>query len=1024
MSEGTPGVDTGSSPSEAPSERGVDAAAGALLERVRAALERPRRATYRLQLGPSLTFEGVARLAPYLDALGISEVYLSPCFRAGPGSSHGYDVVDHGSFNPEFGSLATFEAMAQTLRERDLGIVLDIVPNHMGVAGDTNPWWLDVLENGPVSRYAAFFDINWTPIRAPLRNVLLLPVLPDQYGTALEAGMLSLEFAEGAFFIRYAGARLPLAPRSYPRILRHRFDRLRERLGEDHPSLHELMSILTAIDHLPPPTEPDPARREEQAREKEVVKRRLAGLAKESEDVRAYIDDNVSAFNGSPGDPASFDLLDALLGEQAYRLADWRVAGDEVNYRRFFDVNHLAAIRMEVPQVFETTHRLVARLIGAGLVTGLRVDHPDGLYAPGEYFRRLQEEAIVHVARRLVPDLDAAHADALLARHRIARTDPAGPDARPLWVLAEKILLGEEALPDWWLVGGTTGYDFLVSVNGLFVDRSASRQMTAIYHRFVRERPAMADLAYEARRLIMQTTMAGETNQLGHRLSALADRNRRSRDFTLPILVRAIRETIACFPIYRTYVGDEAVEVSTRDRAYIQRAIAEAQRRNPQVSTSVFDFLRDVLVLRVPAPSGDPTAWRDFVARFQQATGPVMAKGVEDTAFYRYHRLVSLNEVGGDPARFGEAVAAFHGRNMTRRERWPASLLATSTHDTKRGEDVRARIDVLSEIPAEWHARVRRWRRLARRFKRPVAGALAPARNEEYLLYQTLVGAWPVEEWDEARPRFTDRIQAYMEKAVKEAKVHTGWINPDPDYDVAVREFVAGILAPGSPLVADLRPFQALVARHAMVSSLAQTVLKIASPGIPDFYRGTEGWDLALVDPDNRGPVNFEAARARLDTLAAEIEARADRTALCAGLLEGWRDGRIKLFTIMRALGVRRADPGLFVEGDYLPLTASGRQIDHLVAFARRRAGRAVIAVAPRLTVRLTGFSGEWPLGEAGWADTWVGLDDPDLGGTWMDRFTGAHLDTESVNGRPALRASRLFAHFPVALLERARGAA
>jgi (1->4)-alpha-D-glucan 1-alpha-D-glucosylmutase len=1017
MSEGTP-------PPEAPLEREVDADGAALLERVREALYRPRRATYRLQLGPSLTFEGVAQLAPYLDALGISEVYLSPCFRAAPGSSHGYDVVDHSSFNPEIGSVATFEAMAQSLAERGLGVVLDIVPNHMGIAGDANPWWLDVLETGPASRYAGFFDINWTGLRPALRNTLLLPVLSDQYGTALEAGTLTLEFAEGGFFVRYAGARLPLAPHSYARVLRHRIEALRERLGEDHPGFHDLMSILTAIDHLPARTETDPARREELAREKEVVKRRLAGLVKEFENLQVFVEDNVTAFNGTPGDPASFDLLDALLGEQAYRLADWRVAGDEVNYRRFFDVNHLAAIRMEVPQVFEATHRLVSRLVGAGLVTGLRVDHPDGLYGPGEYFRRLQEEAVVHVARRLAPDLDSAQAEALLTRHRAAAADPAGPGARPLWVLAEKILLAEEALPDWWLVAGTTGYDFLVSVNGLFVDRGASRQMTAIYHRFVGERSAMADLAYEARRLIMQTTMAGETNQLGHRLTALADRNRRSRDFTLPILVRAIRETIACFPVYRTYVRDEAGEVSARDGAYIARAIAEAQRRNPQMSSSVFDFLRDLLVLRVPGPADDPTEWRDFVARFQQATGPVMAKGVEDTAFYRYHRLVSLNEVGGDPARFGEAVAAFHGRNATRQGRWPGSLLATSTHDTKRGEDVRARIDVLSEIPAEWHARVRRWRRLARRFKRPVAGALAPARNEEYLLYQTLVGAWPVQEWDEARLRFTDRIQAYMEKAVKEAKTHTGWINPDPDYDAAVREFVAGILAADSALVADLRPFQALLARHGMLNSLAQTVLKIASAGIPDFYQGTEGWDLALVDPDNRRPVNFDAARARLDTLAAEIEATADRPALCARLLEEWRDGRVKLFTIVRGLGLRRADPGLFVEGDYLPLTPRGRQADHLLAFARRSAGRAVIAVVPRLTVRLTGFSGELPLGEAVWADTWVGLDDPRLDGTWVDHFTGEHVDTESVDGRPALRASRLFAHFPVALLERARGAA
>jgi len=984
---------------------------------------RPRNATYRLQLGPSLGFDHVAALAPYLVALGVTDAYLSPCFKCGPGSSHGYDVTDHNAFNPEIGSAATFDRMAATLAARELGIILDIVPNHMGIAGDANPWWMDVLENGPSSPRASFFDIEWAPPKPELRNKVLLPILPDQYGKVLESGQLQLELADGMFLLRCAGARLPIAPDSYRRVLTHRLEGLAARLGEEDVHLQELRSILTALAHLPDRTDTDPARIEERLREKEVVKRRLAALLKESAEIRDFVEDNVRAFTGTPGEPASFDLLDALLSEQTYRLADWRVAGDEVNYRRFFDVNHLAAIRMERPEVFAASHELVLRLVGEGKLTGIRVDHPYGLYAPGEYFSRLQESAIVATARRLAPTLAPPAAEALVAHYRAAReANPNAPAARPLWIAAEKILMPEEPLPEWWAVAGTTGYDYLASVNGLFVDRSTSRQMTAIYTRFAGPAEPMADLSYAAKRLIMQVSMASEIVQLGLHLDRISERNRLSRDFTLASLVRAIREVIAAFPVYRTYVGGRGDEPSARDRGYIDRAVAEAKRRNPTVNVSIFDFVREALLLRHPPGSDEHerAERRRFAMRFQQTTGPVTAKGVEDTALYLYNRLVSLNEVGGGPARYGESVAAFHEKNAKRLELWPDSLVCTSTHDTKRGEDVRSRISVLSEVPAAWAAHVRRWRMIGRRFKRLVEGRAAPDRNDEYLLYQTLVGAWPARDADESAGSFVGRVCDYMEKATKEAKRHTSWINPDPGYDQAVREFVTRLLSAGSPFPAAFAPFQRLVALYGAVNSLAQVLLKIAAPGIPDFYQGSELWDLSLVDPDNRRPVDFARRQELLEALQARTaQDPPDLPALCAELLDAWPDGRIKLYATYRALTLRRARTAAFRSGRYMPLSAVGEHPEHIVALARGDGADAAIIVVPRLTASLTSFAGQFPLGASIWGDTWIRLADPGLEGVYTDRFSGLRIATERRDGVPALRAGALFGCLPVALLAR-----
>ncbi|HYB43778.1 MAG TPA: malto-oligosyltrehalose synthase [Candidatus Methylomirabilis sp.] len=994
-----------------------------LLQQVAAAMGHVRQATYRLQLGAALGFDGVAALAPYLESLGISDAYLSPCFRCGPGSSHGYDVTDHNAFNPEVGSTASFDRMATALADRQLGLILDVVPNHMGIAGDSNPWWLDVLENGPSSPRAGFFDIDWRPVKPELRDKVLLPILPEQYGHVLEAQQLALEFADGAFYVRGAGARLPVSPDSYPQILAHEIGALDERLGADHNGLQELRSILTALEHLPGRTETEPPRVTERLREKEIVKRRLGELVKESAEIRDFVADNVRVFNGVAGEPRSFDRLDQLLSAQTYRLADWRVAGDEVNYRRFFDVNHLAAIRMEEREVFDACHELVLRLVGEGKVTGLRIDHPDGLYAPGEYFRRLQEGAIVSTARRLVGELGASDAEALASHYRArAALQPAAAESRPLWIGAEKILTATEPLPGWWVVAGTTGYDFLGSVNGLFVDRGSSRRMSSVYSRFTGDVSSMADFAYSAKRLIMQVSMGSEINQLGERLDRISEQNRLSRDFTLASLVRALREVIAAFPVYRTYGGDDGGEISEQDRGYIERAVAEAKRRNPSVSMSVFDFVRDVLLFRHPPGTSDEerAARRHFAMRFQQTTGPVTAKGVEDTALYLYNRLTSLNEVGSDPARYGETVAAFHEANARRLARWPAALLCTSTHDTKRSEDVRARISVLSEVPAAWASQLRRWRAIGRRWRREVDGHAAPDRNDEYLLYQTLVGAWPAREDDEPLDGLHARLAAYMEKATKEGKRHTSWVNPNPAYDRAVRDFATAVLAPGGPFLDAFRPFQRLVAAHGAVNSLAQTLLKIASPGIPDFYQGSELWDFSLVDPDNRRPVDFARRQALLDELRRRIEAPgADLAALCAELLEAWPDGRVKLYLTHRALTLRRERPRLFGSGEYLPLDTAGERAEHVIALARRDGPDVAVVAVPRLAARLTGFSGRPPVGAEVWGDTRVALGDPGLAGQYRDRFTGQRLATELRDGAPALPMAALLRTFPAALLAR-----
>ncbi len=960
------------------------------------------RATYRLQFNAGFGFRDAAQLAGYFEQLGISDLYASPILRPRGGSGHGYDIVDHSQINPTLGGAPALEELGGALRAHGLGLILDVVPNHMGI-GVENAWWMDVLENGPSSLYADYFDIDWRPVRPELADKVLLPILGDQYGDVLERGELRLHYEAGAFFVGYYDHRLPVAPHGCGAVLRHRLGDLLGALGEEHLAVQELQSILTAIGYLPSRGALPPAKQAERNREKEIIKRRLASLALESPEVRAMIDAALADYNGRPGDPASYDLLDELLADQPYRPAFWRVAAEEINYRRFFDINELAAIRVELPAVFEATHQTVFRLLADGLATGLRIDHPDGLRDPTGYFRALQERAAAPAAS-------------------LATGDRAAIPALPLYVVAEKILSPGETLPGEWQIAGTTGYDFLNVVGGLLVDRRSAAAFDAIYARFAGAQTDYAALTNSTRKMIMLVSLASEVGELSAELERIAESNRRYRDFTLNSLTFALREVLAALPVYRTYLTgpDSATE---HDARAIRAAVAEARRRNPRTAAAIFGFIEDTLLLRNQERFPPEAAARlvAFVQKFQQVSGPVMAKGVEDTAFYVYNRLISLNEVGGHPQHFGIDPAAFHAHNAQQRRDWPHTMLSTSTHDTKRSEDVRARIHVLSELPERWEAALADWSLQSAPHKRTVDGAPAPDCNDEYLLYQTLVGAWPLEALREgAAPdvgrAFRERIVAYMHKATKEAKRLTSWVNPNADYDEALRLFVEAVL--DAPPPEAVRSLLRQAAFFGQFNSLSQTLLKLTAPGVPDIYQGCELWDFSLVDPDNRRPVDYACRRAMLDELCQRVSGGPDaQAALAAELLRDSADGRIKLYVTQRALALRRACPELFGAGDYAPLVAMGARHEHVVAFARTLAGAEVLAVVPRLCARLVGGAPQAPVGAAVWGDTTLLLPATRAGTRYRDLLTGDLLEARALPGGVGLPLAALLRAFPVALL-------
>ncbi len=944
------------------------------------------RATYRLQLSHELGFDRAAQLAPYLQQLGVSHAYFSPYLKARPGSPHGYDIVDHHELNPELGEKAAFARLCAALASHGLGHLLDFVPNHMGVGGADNPLWLEVLELGPEAPHAGWFDIEWDPERRYLHDKLLVPLLGDQYGVELERGVLRLKFdeQEGSFAVwAYGTHKLPIWPPDYARIL-----------PEGDLRLEELADAFAWL----------PQTRLQLPRRAAELEARLASEVREHAEVRAALLAGLAQFDGRPGDAASWAALHGLIQTQHWRLAHFRVAADDINYRRFFNINDLAGLRMELPEVFDHAHRQVLQMAANGILDGLRIDHIDGLYDPKAYLARLSEQ---------------------LAR--------AGRRDDEFYLVVEKILSPHERLREDWPIHGTTGYDFLNQVLALLVDPAAEGAFSDSYVEFTGERRSYAEIARDSKLHIMENEMAGELNTIARALARLARQNPRTADFTQNLLRRAIKQIIACFPVYRTYL-DDGGELDAADQRDLAWALSKARRYETEIDPSVFDFLQQVLTgaLRRRTRSGfSHQALLSSAMHLQQYSGPVAAKGVEDTAFYRYNRFIALNEVGGDPTRFGGTLAAFHRTNQLRAQRWPHALLTLATHDTKRGADARARLAALAEMPVEWREQLPVWSRILRGPSGPGEEDLRPDRNDEYLLYQLLLGSWPCElllldaaalsrgetaaappEPPTALTAYAERVRTAIVKSMREARVHTSWAIPDLEYEQATTSLVDAALT-GNRSAAFLGAFVPFVRQLAILgahNSLVQTLIALTAPGVPDLYNGTELWDLSLVDPDNRRPVDFERRALLLDALLADL-AR-DRTAVMASLLRDWPDGRVKLAVTCSLLQHRRAHGELYAAGDYQPLQADGVEADEICAYARVHAEHSLIVATARFPRRrLTrGFA----------AGTRVPLP-PALQARreWHELLSGRTLQLED----GALSAEALFRILPVAALEPAAAA-
>lgn len=918
------------------------------------------RATYRLQFNKSFTFNDALKLLPYLNSLGISHVYASPILEARPGSMHGYDLINHSRINPEIGTLREFVRFCRAIKRCGMRLIVDIVPNHMGV-GKSNPWWMDVLENGPASEYAEYFDIDWRPVKQELAGKVVIPVLGDSYGSVLTSGHLKLVFHEdkGSLAFQYYEHELPLNPVSYPDVLGLRLDELAKRLGETGTELAEYQSILSAFSHLPGHMEPSGFNR--RITEKSLQMRRLAELCARNSEIGNFIRENLDSFHGSQQtDNAAFERMHRLLEAQAFRLVFWRVANDEINYRRFFDVNDLAALRTEDARVFADMHRFIFRLIEQGFVDGLRIDHPDGLYDPAQYFNDLQKGAAEKLGTQFLDKNSGL----------------------PFYVIVEKILASFEKLEDNWAVHGTTGYDFLNELLGVLICGEHDERFHRIYCDFVDGECSYEEMRIESKHTILSMVLASELNMLAHQLSNIAESSWYYRDITLNAIRNALREILVQFPVYRTYCRPGVVDKSAVQ--FIDWAISKAKRNDTVARTSVYEFIRSVLLMEAqqsPTPTGKESelefkkAVENFAMKFQQFSGPVMAKSVEDTLFYRYARFIALNEVGGEPEKFSSSVAAFHKRNQQRSQRYPNSMLASSTHDTKRSEDVRARLAVLSEIPIDWERRVNLWARMNRLRKVETSSGMVPDPHTEYFFYQTLAGSFPLElKGEEALASYRQRIVDYMLKAVKEAKLFTSWINQNAEYEQRIADFVNDVLTPGpnNAFLPDLQKFVNGISSFGLHNSMLQTILKLTCPGVPDLYQGSELWDFSLVDPDNRRPVNFAERQSMLadfrprsesnvDGASSEAsasrqlcDAKSDASVLLVDLLLAPLSGRIKLYVISRLLQLREKAPELFERGTYIPLAVNGTKANHLIAFARKEeSGRSLIVILPRFLAGL-----------------------------------------------------------------------
>jgi (1->4)-alpha-D-glucan 1-alpha-D-glucosylmutase len=917
------------------------------------------RATYRLQFHKDFTLDDATRLVPYLDRLGISHLYASPLLTARPGSTHGYDIVDHHRINPELGGMDALHRVVAALRAHGMGLILDIVPNHMGVGGADNAWWLDVLEWGRNSPYAAYFDIDWDPPDAALRGKLLAPFLGAPYGDVLANGDLRLRYdpADGRLFVSaYDSHRFPLDPRTYHLVLRGHFD-------------------VSGFDRISVGREG----------------RQRAGAARGA--LQAAARDNAAAMETALAafDPATADgraALHRLLERQAYRLAWWRAAADEINWRRFFDINGLAGVRQEEPRVFDDTHACVVALYAEGLIDGVRIDHVDGLADPRGYCRKL---------RRV---LDAARA------HRPAELRG---DAPIIWI--EKILAPHEHLPDGWLTDGTTGYDFMDQVASVLHDPSGQAKLTALWTRET-GRGDFAQEARTARRQILRETLFSELQATAAALHRIARRDVATRDYTLTSIRRALEEVLAHFPVYRIYAGLGGI--TETDRRVLDRAMAGARRSIRSADRPVLDLIDTWLSgdgARATPPGPRRHERLRAMVRFQQLSAPTAAKSVEDTAFYRYGRLLSRNEVGSEPSQFALSPAAFHAANRERRRHFPRALLATATHDHKRGEDARARLAVLSELPDEWDAAVQRWTRLNAPLRREVEGAPAPDEPDELMLYQTLVGAWPLDlsPDDEAGlSAFGDRLAVWQEKSVREAKRRSGWAAPNEEYESACRAFLDSVLDPSRParLVQEIADFAARIALPGAINSLSQTVLRLTCPGIPDLYQGTEFWDFSLVDPDNRRPADYAARGTALVRDVAPVE-----------LLADWHHGTVKQRLIQLILSYRGRAPSLFANGTYTPLQIEGPMAEHAIAFTRSGEGQACLVVATRLAAHQPLRAGLPAIEPTVWEETALIVPRNFATHEWSHVLAGSGGRSPRLSGE-RIALSGVLASLPVAVLE------
>jgi (1->4)-alpha-D-glucan 1-alpha-D-glucosylmutase len=915
------------------------------------------RATYRLQFGRKFGFKDAAAVAPYLAQLGISHVYASPYLQARPGSAHGYDITNHNELNGELGDEAAFESMLSAFRANGLEHILDYVPNHMGVGGSDNPFWLDVLEWGRESRYASWFDIDWDSHSEYLKDKLLVPFLGDQYGAVLEAGEfdLKLDENEGAFSVwLYHTHKLPVAPPTYDVVL--------EEAGAEFRRLADEFAGLRAITHD----------RQSYASER---KQRLKDCLAAKPDTVLVMQRALQKFRGRPGDLESWNKLDSLIRVQHWRPTHFRVAADDINYRRFFNINELAGIRMELPEVFEHTHRLVFRLLSEGRLQGLRIDHIDGLFDPKVYLEQLRAKV-----------------------------------SEPFYLVVEKILAAHEAIPRDWLVDGTTGYEFCAEVTALLVDPAAEAVLTDFYQEFAGEFDPFAEIVRESKIKILENDLASELESLSHDAVGVARQNPRTTDFTRNILRRALKQTIACFPVYRTYVDLRGPHES--DNRYVHWAIARAMRYEREVDKSVFEFLEQLLTGRLEQKTVSELQKRSAIRcamKAQQLSGPVMAKGFEDTALYRYNRFLALNEVGSSPDQFGLSVDEFHKANEHRADKWPHTLLATSTHDVKHGEDARARLAALSLVPGEWVAKVQIWSRLLRARHGDVEGIAPPNHNDEYMFFQNLIATWPAE-LTLPNPlsvpilqQFSERMQAAMVKSVREARVQSNWISPENAYENAFTHFVRDALNPeiSHAFLEAFLPFEQQVAEMGVRNSLAQVLLKVASPGVPDFYQGSDLWNLNLPDPDNRRAVDFAKRQELLSKLRAAMTKEKDQQRVWSDLLTMWHDGGIKLAVIQKLLEFRRANRRLFECGSYEPISLPEAAYLKVCVFKRRFEQRSVIAIAC-LDVRLTPGS----IGQAR-----LSLGEPTK--KWMDAISKKAI--EANNGEIML--SEVFEPLPIALL-------